>query len=128
MKTIIAGSRHCTDPKILEVAIESCPFDVTSVVSGQAPGADTLGEDYAKSHGLLLYCYPANWKKYGKSAGPLRNAEMANNAEALIALWDGKSKGTLNMIKHATKQKLKVFVYNYNESTDIQENQIWGIN
>jgi len=121
MKTIIAGSRHCTDPKILEAAIELCPFEVTSVVSGTAPGADTLGEEYARANNLLLYCFPANWKKHGRAAGMIRNAEMSHNAEALIALWDGKSKGTANMIKHAKKQKLKIFVYNYNEQPDIWE-------
>ena len=122
MKTIIAGSRGCTDYSILETAIELCPFEVTSVVSGKAPGADTLGEQYAINHNLKLHEYPAMWKMHGKSAGFVRNKQMAENAEALIALWDGISKGTANMIKHARKFKLQVFIYEYNKEKDI-----WGL-
>jgi hypothetical protein len=57
--------------------------------------------------------FPADWKTHGKAAGPIRNRQMAKNAEALIALWDGNSRGTKNMIETATKLGLKVYVKRY---------------
>jgi hypothetical protein len=114
MKTIIAGSRTAIDPKILKNALVKCPFSVTSVVCGKARGADTLGELYARENDLELFEYPANWDKFGKSAGYKRNEEMAQNAEALIALWDGESRGTKHMIDLANKYNLTVFIHNYN--------------
>jgi hypothetical protein len=110
-KTIIAGSRDCTDYSQLIQAVAECGWEITSVVSGIARGADTLGIMYAHNNSLLLDKYPADWNKYGKSAGPGRNAKMAENAEALIALWDGKSKGTKHMIDTATSKGLKVYVF-----------------
>lgn len=113
MKTIIAGSRNATQYTIVETAIKLSHFEVTSVVSGKANGGDTLGERYARLNSLPVYEYPADWKQYGKSAGFIRNEEMADNAEALIALWDGFSKGTKNMIEIARRKKLPILVYNY---------------
>ena len=117
MKTIIAGSRNATQYAIIETAIKLCHFEVTSVVSGKANGGDTLGERYALVNSLPVYEYPADWKQYGKSAGFIRNAEMADNAEALIALWDGFSKGTKNMIEIARRKKLPILAYNYRSET-----------
>ena len=57
--------------------------------------------------------FPADWKKYGKSAGYVRNSEMAEVAESLIAFWDGKSRGTKNMIDIAKNKGLKVRIVNY---------------
>lgn len=115
MKTIIAGSRHINNPKILKRAISEanwrCDIVPTSVVSGKASGVDTLGENWAKNNKLPVHEYPADWDKYGKKAGYIRNALMAKNAEALIALWDGKSAGTKNMIDEASKLGLKTHVY-----------------
>lgn len=113
MKTIIAGSSK-SDISLDDVlgAIEDSGFEITSVVSGCAPGVDTLGEEFAHYMNLPVHPYPANWTKYGMAAGPIRNRQMAENAEALIAVWDGKSPGTEDMINQAMKLKLKVFVYN----------------
>jgi len=111
MKTIIAGSRDITSMTELREAIRTAPFPVTSVVCGMARGADMLGHRYAQEEKLPVYPFPADWNTYGKRAGYLRNAEMAENAEALIALWDGKSKGTKHMIDIATAKGLKVHVH-----------------
>ena len=113
MKTIIAGSRTCIKYSILCEAIKKIDWKPTVVISGGAKGADKLGELYSKNNNLKLECYPAEWKKYGKSAGYIRNSEMAKNAEALIALWDGVSKGTKHMIELAKKKKLRVLVYKF---------------
>lgn len=111
MKVIIAGSRTITDPKILAEAITASGFEITEVVSGGAQGVDTLGECWASDNGRKVTCFPAKWKIHGRSAGPIRNGQMAEYAEALIAIWDGKSRGTQNMIVQAKCLGLKVYVH-----------------
>lgn len=111
MKTIIAGTRDICDYEALCQAILFSNFDITEVVSGKARGVDTLGERFAKEFELPIKEFPADWNKYGKSAGPIRNKEMASYAEACICVWDGKSKGTKNMIQLAEKYNLKLYVH-----------------
>jgi hypothetical protein len=110
MKTIIAGSRTIKDYKFLLEAILESGFIITEVISGNAEGADKLGERFAKENGIKLSARPADWPKYGKAAGPIRNEEMANEAECLIALWDGISKGTKHMIQIAKAKGLKIYI------------------
>ena len=78
------------------------------IVSGGCIGADLMGEQYAKESGYGVERYPAEWEKYGRKAGIMRNAVMADNADALIAYWDGVSRGTKNMIDEARKRGLAV--------------------
>lgn len=111
MKTIIAGSRGITDFAVLLEAVEKCNFEITSVVSGRAAGVDYLGELYAEQNNLPLHKYPAEWNKYGRSAGPIRNKLMSENAEALLAIWDGNSAGTKNMIDNAKAKGLTIYVH-----------------
>ena len=110
MRTIVAGSRGVTDIRQLHAALIECGWVPSVVISGGARGADRLGEEWAKQIGLPLEIYPADWDRYGKSAGHRRNAEMAAVADALIALWDGSSRGTKGMIDLATERGLRVFV------------------
>jgi hypothetical protein len=99
IKVIIAGSRFVTDfEKVLGAVIHS-GFNIDEVVSGGASGADKLGEDWAAVNLVPVKRFPADWLYYGKAAGPRRNRQMANYADALIAIWDGKSRGTFNMIE-----------------------------
>ena len=113
MRTIIAGSRTCKDIHQLIEALNKIDWQITEVVCGKASGADHLGELWANFMNIPVKEFPADWKKFGKSAGYKRNVEMANYADALIALWDGKSPGTQNMINLANKKQLKVYVYYY---------------
>ena len=83
------------------------------ILSGHAKGTDTLAEYYASETGIKLEIFPANWDEYGKSAGFIRNAEMINKADALIAFWDGKSKGTKHAIDLAKKKNIRVVIVNY---------------
>lgn len=108
MKVIIAGSRHINDMSALRRAIELSKFDITEIVSGGASGVDTLGEIYAAEKGIPVKRFPADWDKHGRSAGPIRNGEMAEYADALIAVWHGASRGTANMIKQASYKKLRI--------------------
>lgn len=112
MKTIIAGSRSLTDIEYVVNAIRISNFNVTEVVSGAARGIDLLGEEWANIHNIPVSSHPANWKLYGIKAGFKRNAEMGDYANALIAIHDGVSKGTLHMIKYMKSIKKPVFVYN----------------
>lgn len=111
MKTIIAGGRNITKYSYVEDAVLQSGFDITEVVSGCARGADALGEMWANKHNIPLSMFPADWDNLGKKAGHVRNCQMGDYAEALIALWDGESRGTKHMIDYATKNGLEVFVY-----------------
>jgi hypothetical protein len=93
MKTIIAGSREIKDLGIIERAVKESEFEVTSVTSGGARGVDKTGEEWASKNNLPCEVISANWDTFGKAAGYIRNEEMAQCSEALIAVWDGKSKG-----------------------------------
>jgi len=115
MKTIIAGSRNITDPIILDVALEKVSWPITEIVSGGARGVDELGEGWASATRRPYKVFLAEWDKFGKSAGYRRNVEMAKYADALIAIWDGKSKGTKHMIDIAKEKGLVVYVENIGE-------------
>lgn len=110
MRTIIAGSRCCTDKRDLIAALSACGWTPTTVISGTAKGADRLGEAWAAEHDVPCERYPADWDRHGKSAGYRRNERMAECADALIALWDGQSRGTKHMIDIAKRNGLLVRV------------------
>jgi len=135
MKTVIAGCRWIENYDIVCQAIEESGFEITEVVSGTANGVDTLGENWANAHDIPIKCFPANWKnikvqgavirtnKYGKynaAAGHIRNEQMAEYGDALIAIWDGKSRGTASMIELARKYGLKVYVFLVEEHEESQ--------
>ena len=111
MRTIIAGSRDIVDLNVVLEAIANSGIDITTVVSGGARGVDTLGEHAAKMMNIPVMRYEADWDLYGKSAGYKRNGVMAKNADALIAVWDGKSKGTKHMIDLAHLRGLIVYIW-----------------
>jgi hypothetical protein len=110
LKVIIAGGRDITDYSLVEDAIKESKFDISEIVSGGARGVDHLGELYAAENNIKLTVFPADWDTHGRAAGPIRNRQMAGYGEALIAIWDGVSRGTKNMIEEATKKGLLVYV------------------
>jgi len=110
-KTIIAGSRDINDYNVLLEAVKCIRWKIGNVVSGTCRGVDKLGEQYAKQMNVYVTRFPADWDKYGSVAGRIRNKEMAQNSEALLAIWDGKSPGTKHMIEVANEMKLDVYVY-----------------
>lgn len=115
MRMIIAGSREFTDYEQLLVLITPFKSLITTVISGGAKGADALGERYAKDHDIPVEIYPADWETHGKSAGYIRNSEMADVADGLIAFNQGGTKGTNNMISIALKRNKMVVVFNIPE-------------
>lgn len=118
MKVIIAGCRYINDAEPLVEAIRDSKFNITEVVSGNAKGVDTLGEQWAVENKVPIILFPANWELYNKAAGFIRNKQMAEYADALIAIWDGVSKGTESMIKLAEKNGLKVYVLDVGDVYD----------
>jgi hypothetical protein len=111
VRIIVAGSRVITSQALVEKAIRESGFSISVLLSGHARGVDQLAEEWAKSNKICVELYPANWDLYGKMAGPIRNGEMIEKAEGLVALWDGVSAGTRDVIKQATKNARRVFVF-----------------
>jgi hypothetical protein len=111
MRTIIAGSRGIENYAMLAAAIRHLPWKPTLILSGGAVGVDTMGERWAKENGIGVEVFQADWEGLGRRAGFARNEDMAKRAEALLALWDGKSTGTRHMISIAGMHGLKVVVF-----------------
>ena len=110
LRIVIAGCRDFNDYKEAKEYIDFCISNIRKankiiIISGGASGADTLGERYAKENGFKVELYPANWEKYGRSAGPKRNEQMAKICDYVICFWDGKSRGTKSMIEYAKKHQ-----------------------
>ena len=116
MKTIIAGSREGCKRRHLAAALRQAPWEITVVVCGMCRGADMLGYRWGNRVGVPVEEFPADWDKHDDAAGGIRNRQMADKAEALIALWDGESSGTADMIKVAKARRLEVFVYYINKT------------
>lgn len=107
-RVIIAGGRNFNDYEKVKENCDSLLAEKSDIViiCGMARGVDLLGRRYAGERGYKVAEFPADWNGFGKSAGYIRNTEMADNADALIAFWDGNSKGTNHMINIATDKKL----------------------
>lgn len=115
MKVIIAGSRHMSldDFHLIQKAVDYSEWEITEVVCGMAKGADLMGADWALRNQIPVKEFPADWTKYKKAAGPIRNKQMADYADALIVfIWDG-SRGSQNMLDTMKKLgKPTVAVFN----------------
>lgn len=121
VKIIIAGGREFNDYELLKNTVDHMtsiiyPSHDIEIVTGGARGADALGQRYARDHyniGIAHKRMDADWNQFGKSAGYIRNQEMADYSTHLIAFWDGKSRGTKHMIDIARNDGLKSHVVNY---------------
>lgn len=111
MRTIIAGSRSVVDLSMVARAMERVPFKPSVVLCGCARGADTLGRYWAMIHGIPVEYFPADWDKWGRSAGAIRNSEMSRNAEAVVAIWDGRSPGTKILLDMVRLRDMPVYIW-----------------
>lgn len=114
MRLLIAGSRNLfpkpTDIVQLLLLAEIDYFDVDEIVSGCAKGVDQCGEKFAEMCDIPVETFPALWNQHGKKAGVIRNAEMAEHCDKALIIWDGKTRGTKNMIDNMVKQGKPYFL------------------
>jgi hypothetical protein len=118
IKVIIAGGRDFDQYQLLKLKCNVILKEIKQgneiqIVSGSYTGADKLGERYAREHHYICKRFEADWDKEGLAAGPIRNERMAKYSDYLIAFWNGKSKGTKNMIDLANRYNLKVRIIKY---------------
>jgi hypothetical protein len=107
-RIIVCGSRKWLDRERIADRLFDCPTDAT-IVHGNAKGADRIAHQEAQKLGLLVEPHPAEWERYGKRAGIIRNEEMAAlGAELCIAFWDGSSVGTRHMMGAAAARGIPV--------------------
>lgn len=104
-RIVIFGCRYYRDFKTASQYIDFCISNIKDkytliFVSGNCKGADIIGEQYARENGYTIELYPAEWKRYGKRAGHIRNKAMAEIGDYFIGFWDGKSAGTRSMINY----------------------------
>lgn len=107
-RVVVAGCRYYNDYAAAKEFIEQVISEIREshdlvFLSGDCVGADQLGERFAKENGFAVEHFPADWQAFGKSAGPIRNRQMADAADYVICFWDGKSRGTASMINYAKK-------------------------
>lgn len=127
MKLIIAGSRNIgldknglqdTDYSIIDEALFQNPsFYISEVVSGMAKGVDWLGVLWAVDNKIPVKPFKPDWSN-GKKAGILRNTQMGDYADALLAIWDGESKGTKHMIEYMKSLNKPVYIYTVAKPTE----------
>ena len=110
MKVAVIGSRGFNDYELVKTTLSS--LNITLLVSGGAKGADSLGERYAKENNINTLIFKPDWEKHGKAAGMIRNTDIVNNAETIIAFWDGESKGTKDSITKAEKLGKNIIIVN----------------
>jgi len=117
MKIAIVGSRSFSDYNLLKKSMNSFIKDssisITHIVSGGAKGADSLAHQYANENNLQMIVFKPDWKKFGKRAGIVRNSDIIENADIILAFWDGLSSGTKNSIDKALKLNKKVIIKNF---------------
>lgn len=107
MKVAVIGSRSLTVSNLGDYL----PQDTTEIISGGAKGVDTCAKEYAFSHGIKIREYLPEYEKYGKTAPLKRNITIIQNADLVLAFWDGKSKGTKFVIDNCKKLGVEVRVF-----------------
>lgn len=115
-KVIVAGSREFENYELLKKTMDALlkirmeQGEEIVIVCGEARGADALGKRYASERGFAVLSFPADWRRFGRKAGFIRNRQMADNADACVCFWDGKSRGTANMIDECRRRGLPLRV------------------
>lgn len=110
MRVAIVGSRNFNDFSMFEKEIDKYKDKITEIVSGGAKGADKLAQKYTKKHNIPIKIFKPDWKRFGKRAGIVRNREIVENSDLVIAFWDGKSKGTKFTIEYAKSLNKEVVI------------------
>jgi len=115
----VVGSRSWTDKYLLFEALDERYQEIDEIISGGADGADTLAREYVEENNAsdftdkeinLTECFP-DYKSHGKSAPLIRNKQIVDLSDIILAFWDGKSTGTMHTIKEAVKQGKPFIIY-----------------
>lgn len=116
-RIVIGGYRNFNNYDVFKDFVDSCIGKETeiTILSGHCKGADLMAERYAKEKGFALEIYPADWQKYGRAAGPIRNKQMVENADTVIAFVSESASGTKNLIGNAKKLGKELFVKDIGE-------------
>lgn len=111
MKLIIAGTRTLNfgAANIRKVIDQQLIPPPTEIVSGCASGIDSDGISFGIVNNLKITRFKPDWDTYGKAAGPIRNRQMAEYADALLLIWDGKSRGSMSMKQEMTTLGKPIF-------------------
>ena len=109
MKLAVIGSKEFTDYSKLKSVLDSIS-GISVIVSGGAPGTDTLARKYAYQHNIKFLEFPPDFKKYGNEAKHIRNRLIVEHCDKVIAFWDGKCKGTKYTMDYAKQQNKPVIV------------------
>lgn len=119
MKVLVCGDRYYNDKGKIKLVLKTLMKPVTTVIQGECDGADVMGRDAAREMGIHVMSFPANWAKYHRAAGPIRNKQMLDEGqpELILAFHDNinRSKGTRNMIVQSLKYEIPVFLYQKEE-------------
>lgn len=120
MRVLVCGSRDFADRDLLyrtldHIGIHLVNHRFDALIEGEAPGADTLAREWAESYEIPVLKFPADWRKYGRAAGPIRNKQMLEEGkpDLVVAFPRGKlddTKGTKNMVKQARDAGIKTIV------------------
>jgi hypothetical protein len=116
-RLVVAGTRYYNNYAFVASKLDAYladkrdKYDIT-IICGDAQGADAMGFAYASNNDLKVEHFPAEWGRFGSAAGPIRNKKMAQEADAVIVFWDGKSPGTRDMIQNAKAEGLPCTVIN----------------
>lgn len=118
MKLLICGSREFTSYPLVLKTIREENLNPSEVISGAAKGADSLGILYAEQNGIPIKLFPAEWEKFNRRAGVVRNFQMVDYIKqfpdsAVLAFWDGKSKGTKHCTDYAISQGVRTIIKTY---------------
>lgn len=108
MVVAVVGSRTFTDWSLLDETLTAFhrATPISKIVSGGARGADSMAERWANAHTIPVTVFPAEWQKYGKRAGFIRNELIISSCDRCFAFWDGQSKGTKHDIDLCAKQNI----------------------
>lgn len=113
MKLAVVGSRSFSDFQILSGFLDKIAPRVSAIVTGDAKGADRLAARWARERGIPTIVFRADWARHGRAAGPIRNQEIVDAADAMVAFWDGTSRGTKDAIQRARKKGIPVEIVGF---------------
>jgi len=111
MKIAIIGSRSFINIDLMTQTLND--LDIDEIISGGAKGADTLARNYAIENRIPLKEFKPDWAQYGRGAGIIRNKQIIDSADYILAFWDGQSKGTQSSINYAKKNDKPIKVITF---------------